>query len=42
MRSMIETHTRVMTYIDRHSESGFEHVDCKYNKCKSGYTYDIF
>jgi len=39
MRSMIETHTRV---IDRNSESKFEHADCQYKKCNSGYTYDIF
>ena len=26
----------------RNSESRFEHADCKYNKCNSGYTYDTF
>lgn len=31
-----------MTYIDRNSESGFEHADCKFKKCNSGYTCDIF
>ena len=41
-RSMIETHARVMIYIDRNCESRFEHGDCKYKKCNSGYTYDIF
>jgi len=31
-----------MTYIDRNSESRFEHADCQYKECNSGYTYDIF
>ena len=26
----------------RNSESRFEHADCKYNKCNSGYTCDTF
>ena len=41
MRSMIETHARVMSHIDRNSESRFEHADRKYNKYNSGYAYDI-
>jgi len=32
MRSMIETHTRVMACVDRNCESRFEHADCKYNQ----------
>jgi hypothetical protein len=41
-RSMIETHTREITYTNRNSESKFDHAFCKYNKCNSCYTYDIF
>jgi hypothetical protein len=42
VRSIFETHARVMKHIDRNSESKFEHADCNYDKYNSGYTYDIF